>query len=132
MRSEAVLAGLGAVMELLVVVGLLVGLAAVGIVACSAVSGDTSACDRAKPDNAECATVYQCARRVDGERIELCIRYQDLAAAELENGPCEPSRDERFAPYADLGVSPPCFWMCPATQPGCNAKSGCFCGGVTP
>lgn len=95
-------------------------------------ASSTSACERLSPTG-ECAVVYQCARRVDGERVELCIREQDLELAQQENGPCSPSRDPRFAPYADLGVSPPCFWCCgEGCGPGANAKNGSFCGGVQP
>lgn len=127
---NAVLAGLGAVIEILVVVGLLVGLAGV---ACSTVeylepSGDTSACERAAPAGTECAVVYQC---VSG--IELCIRSEDLSLAEHENGHCWPSKDERFSAYAALSISPPCFWCCDGDCPrGANAKNGSYCGGVTP
>lgn len=126
-------------MKALRVIGLLIALAlwlAVGIAGTGCVdslepSSGTSACERAKPANAECATVYECARRIDGERIELCIRAEDLAAAELANGPCEPSRDPRFAPYADLMIDPPCFWCCgDGCGPGANAHQGSFCEGV--
>lgn len=93
---------------------------------------DTSACEQASPTGV-CGVVYQCARRVDGELVELRIREQDLELAMAENGPCQPSRDERFSPYADLHVDPPCFWCCEGEcGPGANAKNGTFCGGVSP
>lgn len=89
--------------------------------------GDTSACERVAMEHGaqECGVVYQCARRIDGEFVELCIRAEDLPAAELENGRCWPSRDDRFDPYALAMIDPPCFWRCDG-RPGCNATSGCW------
>lgn len=92
-------------------------------------SGDTDACEQLAHRNGaeECATVYAFARPAENElgHVEMCVRVDDLTAAERMNGPSWPSSSERFSPYRDLGIDPPCFWRCDG-QPGCNAFDGCF------
>jgi hypothetical protein len=120
---------------LLVCTGLVVGCAAVESIE---PSGDASACERAKPDNAECAVVYECARALwDPERgfrhVELCVRDVDIDSAQDMNGTCWPSQDERFKPYTLAMVEPPCFWCCGAgCGLGCNAFDGCYCPMTVP
>jgi hypothetical protein len=117
--------------------GLLYATLASGCAAVESVepTSDTSACERAKPDNAECATVYAFAEPADNElgHIELCVREQDLRAAQLEHGIAWPSDSERFAKYAAIGIDPPCFWCCTGDcGRGANALNGTYCGGVWP
>jgi hypothetical protein len=111
--------------------GIVAGIAVVGVLVsltgCSEVeswepAGDESACEQASPSGI-CGVVYMCA-----SGVELCIREGDLDAAQLSNGPCWPSRDERFAPYAAVQVDPPCFWCCGGEcARGANAYNGTFC-----
>lgn len=93
-------------------------------------AGESSACEQlAAERGAECATVRQFAMRVDypPRPVELCVPDRFIEDAEQAHGISWPSRDDRFRPYAAVGVDPPCFWC---ASPGANALDGCW--GVVP
>lgn len=109
---------------------LAVGFAGTGCVESAIPSSDVSPCKRFIPAGSECATVYAFAEPANNDlgHVELCVREQDLSAAQDEHGIAWPSDDVRFSKYAIAGIDPPCFWCCGNDcSRGANAYGGSYC-----
>ncbi len=76
----------------------------------------------------QCATVWMFEMPASNPlgHVEKCVPFAYLDEAVKLYGGARPSDDERFEPYARLGIDPPCIWSCPEVA-DCNAYDSCEC-----